>query len=121
MSFLHVLYLIALYPIEYLLEMIFSIITKMSGNTILSNANASGLAGANQTSTAAASMAARAAAQSLSVVSQSSGNTAEIVNGHLRTSDGTNTITITGNSCNINGDEHVLTWVQSGSHFYLGV
>ena len=66
-------------------------------------------------------MAARAAAQSLSVVSQASGNTAEIVNGHLRTSDGTNTITITGNSCNINGDEHVLTWVQSGSHFYLGV
>ena len=36
MSFLHFLYLLALYPIEYLLEMIFSIITKMSGNTILS-------------------------------------------------------------------------------------
>ncbi|MBR3464836.1 MAG: YidC/Oxa1 family membrane protein insertase [Clostridiales bacterium] len=36
MSFLHILYLIALYPIEYLLEMIFSIISKMSGNTILS-------------------------------------------------------------------------------------
>ena len=36
MSFLHVLYLIALYPIEYLLEMIFSIISKISGNTIIS-------------------------------------------------------------------------------------
>lgn len=93
----------------------------IAGNTILSNANASGLAGANQTSSAAATMAARAAEQSLSVVSQQNGNTAEIVNGHLRTSDGTNTITIIGNSCNINGDEHVLTWVQSGSHFYLGV
>lgn len=36
MNFLHILYLLALYPIEYLLEMIFSIISKMSGNTILS-------------------------------------------------------------------------------------
>ena len=36
MKLLHILYLLALYPIEYLLEMIFSIISKMSGNTILS-------------------------------------------------------------------------------------
>ena len=36
MSFTHFLYLIALYPIEYLLETIFSIISKVSGNTILS-------------------------------------------------------------------------------------
>lgn len=36
MNLLHILYLLALYPIEYLLEMIFSIISKLSGNTILS-------------------------------------------------------------------------------------
>lgn len=86
-----------------------------------SNANTTGLAGANQTASAAASMASRAVSQSLSVVSASGGNTAEISNGHFRTSDGSNTLTITGVSCNINGDEHALTWVQSGSHYYLGV
>ena len=86
-----------------------------------SSSNASSLAGANMTASSAASIAARAAAQSLSVVSTLNGNTAEITNGHLRTSDGSNTITITGVSCNINGDEHALTWVQSGSHYYLGV
>ena len=37
MSFLNVLYLLTLYPIEYLLEMIFAIISKVSGNnTVLS-------------------------------------------------------------------------------------
>ncbi len=36
MSFLHLLYLLALYPIEFLLETIFSIIAKTSGNTVLS-------------------------------------------------------------------------------------
>lgn len=36
MNLLHILYLLTLYPIEFLLEMIFSIISKMSGNTILS-------------------------------------------------------------------------------------
>ena len=90
-------------------------------NSLQTTANASGLAGANQTASAAASMASRAVSQSLSVVSTSSGNTAEISNGHFRTSDGSNTLTITGVSCNINGDEHALTWVQSGSHYYLGV
>lgn len=90
-------------------------------NSIMTNANSSGLAGANQTASAAATMASRAVSQSLSVVSTNSGKTAEITNGHLRTSDGSNTLTITGVSCNINGDEHALTWVQSGSHYYLGV
>ena len=93
----------------------------IAGNTILSNENASGLAGANQTSTAAASMAARAAAQSLSVVSSSGSNRSEIASGHFRSSDGSHTLTLTGVSMNIDGDEHPLTWVQSGSHFYLGV
>ena len=36
MSFLNVLYLLTLYPIEYLLEMIFAIISRVSGNTVLS-------------------------------------------------------------------------------------
>ena len=36
MSFLHLLYLLTLYPIEFLLETIFSIIAKTSGNTVLS-------------------------------------------------------------------------------------
>ena len=89
--------------------------------SMLSTANATGLTGVSQQSGAAASMAARAVAQSESVVSSAGGNRAEISNGHFRTSDGSNTLTITGTSCNINGDEHTLTWVQSGSHFYLGV
>ena len=36
MSFLHFLYLLTLYPIELLLQMIFSIIARTSGNTVLS-------------------------------------------------------------------------------------
>ncbi|MCR5489330.1 MAG: YidC/Oxa1 family membrane protein insertase [Saccharofermentans sp.] len=36
MSFLTVLYLLTLYPIEFLLQTIFSIISKVSGNTVLS-------------------------------------------------------------------------------------
>ena len=36
MNLLHVLYLITLYPIEYLLQTIFSIISRFSGNTVLS-------------------------------------------------------------------------------------
>lgn len=89
--------------------------------SIQSNANSTGLAGANQTASAAASMASRAASQSLSVVSTNSGNTAEISNGHLRTSDGSNTFTLTGVSANINGDEHAIGWVSYGGHFFLGV
>ena len=93
----------------------------IASNAIMTSANASGLAGTTQQANAAATMASRAAAQSLSVVSEEDGNRAEILNGHYRSTDGTNTLTITGASCNINGDEHTLTWVQSGSHFYLGV
>ena len=36
MSFLTVMYLLTLYPIEFLLQTIFSIISKVSGNTVLS-------------------------------------------------------------------------------------
>lgn len=90
-------------------------------NSILTNANASGIAGANNTANNASITAQRAAAQSRSVNSSLNGNTAQIMNGYFRVSDGTNVLTITGTSCNINGDEHALTWVQSGSHFYLGV
>ena len=90
-------------------------------NSMQSNANASGLVGATNTANNASIAAQRAAAQSLSVNSSLNGNSAQIMNGYFRTSDGTNVLTITGVSCNINGDEHALTWVQSGSHFYLGV
>ena len=89
--------------------------------SIQSNANASGLVGATNTANNASVAAQRAAAQSLSVNSSLNGNTAQIMNGYFRTSDGTNVLTITGVSVNINGDEHSLSWVQSGSHFYLGV
>ena len=89
--------------------------------SMLSTANATGLTGVSQQSGAAASMAARAVAQSLSVVSTDGGSTAEISNGHIRTSNGSSTMTITGVSVNIDGDEHAVTWVQSGSHFFLGV
>lgn len=89
--------------------------------TMQTNANTSGLTGATNTANGAATIAKAAAAQSLSVVSTYNGNTAEITNGHFRTSDGSHTITFTGASVNIDGDEHALTWVESGSHFYLGV
>lgn len=90
-------------------------------NSMQSSANASGLSGASQAASAAATIAARAASQSLSVVSTSGGKTSEISNGKFRSTDGSNVITISGASCNINGDEHALTWVQSGSHYYLGI
>lgn len=90
-------------------------------NSITTNANASGLLGATNAANNASITAQRAAAQSLSVNSSLSGNTAQIMNGYFRTTDGVNVLTITGVSVNINGDEHALSWVQSGSHFYLGV
>lgn len=89
--------------------------------SLQSNANASALTGANQTAGAAATIASRAANQSLSVVSSSGGNTAEIANGHFRLSNGSSTITFTGVSCNINGDDHSVTWVEYGGHYFLGV
>lgn len=90
-------------------------------NSITTNANASGLAGVSQMANGASVTAKQAAAQSLSVNSSANGNSAQIMNGYFRTSDGTNVLTITGVSVNINGDEHALTWIESGSHFYLGV
>ena len=90
-------------------------------NAMSTNANASGLSGVSQMANSASVTAKQAAAQSLSVNSSLNGNTAQIMNGYFRVSDGTNVLTITGTSCNINGDEHSLTWVQSGNHFFLGV
>lgn len=90
-------------------------------NSMQTSANATGLSSASQAASSAASTAARAAAQSLSVMSSSGSNRSEIANGHFRSSNGSSTLTLTGVSLNIDGDEHPLTWVQSGSHFYLGV
>ena len=89
-------------------------------NSLQSTANATGLSSASQAASSAASTAARAAAQSLSVMSNSGSNRSEIANGHFRSSDGTHTLTITGVSINVDGDEHPVKWIQSGSNFYLG-
>ena len=93
----------------------------IASNSIKTNANTNNIAGTTQQANAAAATANKAAAQSKSVIATGGGNTAEIREGFFRTTDGTHVITIQGNSCNIDGDEHTRTWVQSGGHFYLGV